>query len=576
MLSTSIGSRSRDSTARKPTADRAPTATATQAEMPHHSMRAYVVPPRAEAARTAPITSKCDEAFSSRVSGTHFSAMNTVTAASGGLIRKIHRQSAYSISPPPTNGPMAADRLVSPAQAPIAGARSSCTKAPWIMARLPGVSSAPPMPWSPRAAISTSGLGATPHSNDASANQVVPMTKIRRLPNRSPREPPRRIRLASESKYPLVIHCSCERLASRSLPMVRRATLTTVPSRNAIPDPSAAAAITARPEPVPIRTDAGAESTTIRKVAFCRACPIPANDRAPAGRARRQVGARPPAHPARLGRLHGPAATRVRGKVRARPRLHGQGRARGGPQRPRAHHDAARPARYRQALLRRRVAAAGDPARTDPRSAAGRARSRADRGGPRLGRRQAADPGGAGPPRSVPGRLPDALLPDRHGHRALGGPGLQQAAPRHPGDGRDRDRQHGDRPDQAPGAGPLRVLPALGTRALEPAGLVAALAGPLDETGVLRARRREQRPPEGRLRRGDGHARHRRRHRRLRQPDHARGARAAVGAEPWPHRSRLRLPRLPRGRRARSRPAPPAPPPPLTDLADRRSGSTSS
>ena len=47
-------------------------------------------------------------------------------------------------------------------------------------------------------------------------------------------------------------------------------------------------------------------------------------------------------------------------------------------------------------------------------------------------RRQAQDPRHAGPPRAVPGRLPDALLPDRHGHRALRGAGLQPAPPRHP------------------------------------------------------------------------------------------------------------------------------------------------
>ena len=88
----------------------------------------------------------------------------------------------------------------SPDQAPIAGARSSWTKAPWIIARLPGVSSAPPTPCSTRAAISTSGFGASPHSSEASANQIVPITKIRRRPNRSPSEPPSRIRLASESR----------------------------------------------------------------------------------------------------------------------------------------------------------------------------------------------------------------------------------------------------------------------------------------------------------------------------------------------------------------------------------------
>ena len=50
------------------------------------------------------------------------------------------------------------------------------------MARLPGVSSAPPTPCRARAAISTSAFGATPHSSDASANHTVPMTNTLRRP----------------------------------------------------------------------------------------------------------------------------------------------------------------------------------------------------------------------------------------------------------------------------------------------------------------------------------------------------------------------------------------------------------
>ena len=97
-------------------------------------------------------------------------------------------------------GPMAAATLPIPVQAPIAFGRSDATKAPWIMARLPGVSSAPPMPCSTRAMIRVSGLGARPHSKEAAANHAVPITNTRRRPNRSPSEPPRRMRLAIESR----------------------------------------------------------------------------------------------------------------------------------------------------------------------------------------------------------------------------------------------------------------------------------------------------------------------------------------------------------------------------------------
>ena len=83
---------------------------------------------------------------------------------------------------PPMNGPSAPAIPPSPDHDPMARERLSGSKAPWIMARLPGVSSAAPMPWRMRATMSTVADGAMPQSNDASANQIVPTTKIRRRP----------------------------------------------------------------------------------------------------------------------------------------------------------------------------------------------------------------------------------------------------------------------------------------------------------------------------------------------------------------------------------------------------------
>jgi len=48
-----------------------------------------------------------------------------------------------------------------------------------------------------------------------------------------------------------VIHCSCDSEASRSVPIVRSATLTTVPSSSVSPDPRVAAATIPRPVGVP-------------------------------------------------------------------------------------------------------------------------------------------------------------------------------------------------------------------------------------------------------------------------------------------------------------------------------------
>ena len=203
-------------------------------------------PPRKIAANAAPGTSK-GPSLSPLVSGTYFSATTTVTAAIGALIRKIQRQLAYSTRPPPTNGPIAAAMLPRPDQAPIARPRSARTNTASMIARLPGVSRAPPIPCRTRAAIRVVLSGATPQSTDAAANQTTPITNTRRRPSRSPSAPPSRIRLASIRRYPLVIHCSCANEASRSLPIVFRATLTTVPSSIAIPEPSTAASTTPRP-----------------------------------------------------------------------------------------------------------------------------------------------------------------------------------------------------------------------------------------------------------------------------------------------------------------------------------------
>ena len=94
------------------------------------------------------------------------------------------------------NGPRAPATPPNPDHAPTARLRSSDRKQAAISARLPGVRSAPPIPCSTRAAIGRPMLGATPQSTDATANHVVPMTKMRRRPKRSPSDPPSRISAA--------------------------------------------------------------------------------------------------------------------------------------------------------------------------------------------------------------------------------------------------------------------------------------------------------------------------------------------------------------------------------------------
>ena len=136
--------------------------------------------------------------------------MSTTAAAIGRLMKKINRHDTAPISHPPRNGPTAAATPPSPDQAPIARDRSSGENDAWMIARLPGVSSAPPTPCRARAAISVAALGATPQASEATANQIAPIMKMRRRPSRSPSVPPRRSNPARVSVYPLTIHCSVD------------------------------------------------------------------------------------------------------------------------------------------------------------------------------------------------------------------------------------------------------------------------------------------------------------------------------------------------------------------------------
>lgn len=86
-------------------------------------------------------------------------------------------------------------------------------------ARPPGVSRAPPMPWSVRAATRVPMPGATPHSSEATANHATPMRNTLRRPKRSAREPPSRMKAARVSVYAVTVHCSPENPVFRDSPM---------------------------------------------------------------------------------------------------------------------------------------------------------------------------------------------------------------------------------------------------------------------------------------------------------------------------------------------------------------------
>ena len=306
-----------------------------------------------------------------------------------------------------------------------------------------------------------------------------------------------------------MIHCSWARLASRSSPIVRSATLTTVPSSSVIPGAEGRG----RDRPPARSAYPSGSGCGLRTCARAPTVFFRRGDAAPGTTEHRLV-----EHVDRLGDEHPPIDLGDR-------RLHGPRPATCSTQRfghvldymARVELEVDRnvlelttmlpdPPRS-TGLLRRRVAAAGDPARPDPRRAPGAARPR---------RRPTPDLDNVSAKIRVLGALahldavqdvvPDALLPDRHGHRALRGARLQPAPRRaSPSSARPRSprRSSAQIRRQEPGHYAFYKMSARGLwpRSSRPgsSGWSGACARISFAPG-----RRQQRRAEGRLRRPDG------------------------------------------------------------------------
>ena len=214
--------------------------------------------------------------------------------------------------------------------------------------------------------------------------------------------------------------------------------------------------------------------------------------------------------------------------VRARHRLPGAGRARGRPQRAGAALPAAGRRRHQQDLLRRRLAAAGDPARADPGPAAARSRP----------------PTPAEPHLDVSFKIKilgalASLKPIQDIAKLLyfltGASTERQAVLAYNrindglrGDRRDRHLRDDHHPDQAAGAGALRLLPDVGDGddPGQGAQALAALPDPGAPGEVLQpGRHQRDEAVQGR----HGRRRHRPGHRRgpgRRTPARSAGSRA--------------------------------------------------
>ena len=186
-------------------------------------------------------------------SGTWRDVMRNVTTASGTLMRNTKRHDHTSMNQPPRNGPIALATPPSPDHTPIARGRSSGWNDAPRIARLPGTSNAPPAPCTARAMTRNKTLGAAAHATLASVKSERPNRNTRLRPNRSPSAPPSSKKAVSVTRYASSVHWSPATSVCRSLPIDGSATFTTVPSRNAMPEPSTVAAITQRAVGVPQR-----------------------------------------------------------------------------------------------------------------------------------------------------------------------------------------------------------------------------------------------------------------------------------------------------------------------------------
>ena len=107
------------------------------------------MPPKPSAANKPPSQSSCWPWLPALLSGTFHRASNRTTSPSGRLMKNTHLHEPCSVNHPPSTGPMAAVIDVKPDHVPMARPRCSWEKLALIRARLPGTSSAPPIPWRP-------------------------------------------------------------------------------------------------------------------------------------------------------------------------------------------------------------------------------------------------------------------------------------------------------------------------------------------------------------------------------------------------------------------------------------------
>jgi len=107
----------------------------------------------------------------------------------GTLTKNTSRQSAHATSAPPSAGPVAAATAPVAPQIEVAVARCARGNSGSRSASDVGTTAAAPRACTTRAAMSTAGVGASPHPAEATRNTTIPARNSRRRPMRSANRP---------------------------------------------------------------------------------------------------------------------------------------------------------------------------------------------------------------------------------------------------------------------------------------------------------------------------------------------------------------------------------------------------
>ncbi len=169
---------------------------------------AYTSAVSAPVTSSAPEASKCRFAVDARPAGIMPRPYTITPRPIGTFTRKIAGQPNACVSTPPSSTPSEPPTPPIAPHTPSARLRSRpSVNEVAMIARLAGEITAPPMPCSARAPISSVRESASAHASDASANSAVPARNTRRRPSRSAARPPSSRKPANVSVYAFTTHC---------------------------------------------------------------------------------------------------------------------------------------------------------------------------------------------------------------------------------------------------------------------------------------------------------------------------------------------------------------------------------